>query len=95
LPPAARAGRFSQLLYREVDLVKLADLAKRYLSVESFAAEIGRSARTVRHWCARGRLPEAFCLGRAGWFIPLEYVEGVRAGAYPTAHENEKTLRLA
>jgi hypothetical protein len=71
-------------------LVTLADLARKYLTTEAFAAEVGRPVRTIRHWCMRGRLPDAYRLGRFGWLIPVEYVAGVRAGAYPTAHEAER-----
>ncbi len=52
--------------------VKLADRRiMDYVSIKSFAENFGLSERTVRSWCASGKIAGAFLVGKT-WNIPKE-----------------------
>ena len=49
-----------------------------YLSVEKIAEKWGISQRSVRNYCARGRIPQAKLIGKI-WHIPADAVKPERA----------------
>lgn len=44
---------------------------EKYLSVSDVAEKYGTTARTVRGWCADGKMPGAFLIGKT-WAIPFD-----------------------
>lgn len=70
LPVSAKKGTFTQKLF-----MILADKSDcmRYLSVAEFAQKWSLSERTVRHYCASGKIAGSFLTGKT-WNIPEEAV---------------------
>ena len=56
-----------------------------YLSVSEIAALWGLSERSVRNYCAQGRVPGAFLTGKT-WNIPADAEKPVRSNARKTVH---------
>ncbi|MCF0247589.1 MAG: Fic family protein [Synergistes sp.] len=59
----------------------------KYLSVSETAKKWGVSERTVRNYCAEGRIPEAFITGKT-WNIPESAVRPARASQRSYAPKN-------
>ena len=59
----------------------------KYLSVADTAKKWGVSERTVRNYCASGRIPDAFLTGKT-WNIPENTVKPERANRKQNAPEN-------
>lgn len=59
----------------------------RYLSVSEIAKKWGVSERTVRNYCAGGRIPDAFLTGKT-WNIPEDAVRPARANQKSNAPRN-------
>lgn len=51
-----------------------------YISVSEFASRYNLSERTVRNWCAQGKIPNAFLTGKT-WNIPVDTVLPQRKNA--------------
>lgn len=59
----------------------------KYLSVSEIAKKWGISERTVRNYCAAGRIPDAFITGKT-WNIPEAAVRPARTNQKSNAPEN-------
>ncbi len=59
----------------------------KYLSVSEIAKKWGVSERTVRNYCAAGRIPDAFLTGKT-WNIPEDAVRPIRVNQKSNAPRN-------
>ena len=63
-----------------------------YISVAQFAQKYGTSERTARNWCAAGKIPGAFLVGKT-WNIPADAALPGRGGSRAKVSELLKALR--
>ena len=68
------------------------NLPMEYISVAQFAQKYGTSERTVRNWCAAGKIPGAFLVGKT-WNIPADAVLPGRGGSRAKVSPLLKALR--
>lgn len=57
-----------------------------YLSAAEIAAKWGISERSVRNYCAQGRIPGAFLTGKT-WNIPEDAIKPIRKNSKQKAAE--------
>ena len=63
-----------------------------YVSVSKFAERLGISERTVRNWCAAGKIEGAFLVGKT-WNIPQDAaVPGYLRDTCLTAQDNYSAM---
>lgn len=78
VPVSSRHDRFLPVsakicIFRRNFIDNLADTIMKYISVTQFAGKSGISERTVRNYCATGKLDGAFLTGKT-WNIPEDAV---------------------
>ena len=67
-------------------------LPMEYISVSKFAENLGISERTVRNWCAAGRIEGAFLVGKT-WNIPQDATVPLKKSASAKVSPLLKVLR--